>query len=175
MCVFDAHTSYCFQGKPLLEASQPLGFPDFKEKPWKSGNILIFHWKTQHSSIFSLIFMVFPRNQENLEAAGARLVKVAAYQENQENQEKYWFCIEKHINLVFFFRFSWFSGHQKTRKIRKNIDFELKNTSILCFFFGFSWFFWFSGHPTCWDQPACGFSGFQGKTRKIIKNIDFAL
>ena len=35
------------------------------------------------------IFLVFPRNQENLEAAGARLVKVPENQKNHENQEKY--------------------------------------------------------------------------------------
>ena len=83
-------------------------FSDFNEKQWKSWKILILHCKTQHSGTFFRIFLVFHRNQENLEAAGARLVKVAENQENHENPEKYWFCIEKHSTLAFFFGFSWF-------------------------------------------------------------------
>ena len=78
-----------FRATQLAEASQPLGFPDFKEKPGKSGKILILHCKTPHSGTFFRIFLVFHRNQENLEAAGARLVKVPENQENQENQKKY--------------------------------------------------------------------------------------
>ena len=65
--------------------------------------------------------------------------------------------------MVFFFGFSWFSGRQKTRKIRKNIDFALKNTASWCFFSDFPGFSGFQAtRPAEASQPV-GFPDFNEK------------